>query len=163
LHLLWTAPLATLALVANTRCQVEEFFEDCQTYLDMAQDETRSWIGWHHPMTLVGRMHRFVTLVRKRFQREVPELRLDRPVRLREAALEEPELRLTRAIAGGLPPAAERSGQEVACQDLAGQTPAPQIPAVVEVAKHAAERSDSECLSRLISLMIGRGLPIANG
>jgi SRSO17 transposase len=91
-------PISTLALVACTRCQVEEFFEDCKSYLGMTQYETRSWVGWHHHMTLVGLAHLFVTLTRRRLQRQVPELTLDRTVRLLEAALEEPELRLPRAV-----------------------------------------------------------------
>jgi SRSO17 transposase len=92
-------PLATLALVACTRCRVEEFFEDCKSYLGMTQYETRSWVGWHHHMTLVGLAHLFVTLTRRRLQHQVPELTLDRTVRLLEAALEEPELKLPRAVA----------------------------------------------------------------
>jgi SRSO17 transposase len=91
--------IATLAPVACTRCRVEEFFEDCKSYLGMAQYETRSWVGWHHHMTLVGLAHLFVTLTRRRLQHQVPELTLDRTVRLLEAALEEPELRLPRAVA----------------------------------------------------------------
>jgi SRSO17 transposase len=63
-------PLSTLALVACTRCRVEEFFEDCKSYLGMAQYETRSWAGWHHHMTLVGLAHLFVTLARKRLQKK---------------------------------------------------------------------------------------------
>jgi SRSO17 transposase len=62
-------PLSTLALVACTRCRVEEFFEDCKGYLGMTQYETRSWIGWHHHMALVGLAHLFVTLARKRLQK----------------------------------------------------------------------------------------------
>ena len=50
-------PLGVLALVACTRCRVEEFFEDGKSYLGMAQYETRSWVGWHHHMTLVGLAH----------------------------------------------------------------------------------------------------------
>jgi SRSO17 transposase len=92
-------PRTTLALVACTRCQVEEFLEDGKSYLGMAEYETRSWVGWHHHMTLVGLAHLFVTLVRKHLRAEVPELTLDRTVRLLEAALEEPRLRLVRAIA----------------------------------------------------------------
>jgi SRSO17 transposase len=92
-------PRSTLALVACTRCQVEEFLEDSKSYLGMAQYETRSYVGWHHHMTLVGLAHLFVTLTRKRLRRETPELTLDRTVRLLEAALEEPELRLERATA----------------------------------------------------------------
>jgi SRSO17 transposase len=92
-------PRTTLAQVACTRSQVEEFFEDGKSYLGMAQYETRSWVGWHHHMTLVALAHLFVILVRRRLQRDVPELTLDRTVRLLEAALGEPELRLVRAIA----------------------------------------------------------------
>jgi SRSO17 transposase len=62
--------LSTLALVACTRCRVEEFFEDCKSYLGMSQYETRSWAGWHHHMTLVGLAHLFVTLARKRLQKK---------------------------------------------------------------------------------------------
>ena len=57
----------------------------------MAQYETRSWVGWHHHMTLVGLAHLFVTLARGASEK-VPELTLDRTVRLLEAALAEPEL-----------------------------------------------------------------------
>src|SRR3954447_9185032 len=62
-------PIATLALVACTRHRVEDFFEDCKSYLGMAQYETRSWAGWHHHMALVGLAHLFVTLTRRRLQR----------------------------------------------------------------------------------------------
>jgi SRSO17 transposase len=63
-------PLSTLALVACTRCRVEEFFEDCKGYLGMTQYETRSWVGWHHHMALVGLAHLFVTLARQRLRRK---------------------------------------------------------------------------------------------
>jgi SRSO17 transposase len=64
-------PLSTLALVACTRCRVEEFFEDCKSYLGMTQYETRSWVGWHHHMTLVGLAHLFVTLAQKRLSKKL--------------------------------------------------------------------------------------------
>ena len=35
----------------------------------MAQYETRSWVGWHHHMTLVGLAHLFVTLARGRLRK----------------------------------------------------------------------------------------------
>jgi SRSO17 transposase len=63
-------PLSTLALVACTRCRVEEFFEDCKSYLGMTQYETRSWVGWHHHIALVGLAHLFVTLARKRLRKK---------------------------------------------------------------------------------------------
>ena len=63
-------PLSTLALVACTRCRVEEFFEACKSYLGMAQYEVRSDVGWHHHMALVGLAHLFVTLARGRLKRK---------------------------------------------------------------------------------------------
>ena len=63
-------PLSTLVLVACTRFRVEEFFEDCKSYLGMTQYETRSYVGWHHHMTLVGLAHLFVTLARRRLRKK---------------------------------------------------------------------------------------------
>jgi SRSO17 transposase len=31
----------------------------------MSQYETRSWVGWHHHMSLVGMAHLFITLTRR--------------------------------------------------------------------------------------------------
>jgi SRSO17 transposase len=63
-------PLSVMALVACTRHQVEDFFEDTKSYLGLAQYETRSWVGWHHHMTLVGLAHLFVTVTRLRLKKK---------------------------------------------------------------------------------------------
>jgi SRSO17 transposase len=55
-------PLGVLAQVACTRHEVEGYFEDAKGHLGMAQSETRSWIGWHHRMSLVATAHLFITL-----------------------------------------------------------------------------------------------------
>jgi SRSO17 transposase len=56
--------LEVLARVACSRHKVEDFFEDAKSYLGMAQYETRSWVGWHHHMSLMAMAHLFVTLTR---------------------------------------------------------------------------------------------------
>jgi SRSO17 transposase len=61
--------LDVLALVACSRCRVEEFFESCKSYLGMAQYETRSYVGWHHHRALVAVAHLFVTLTRVRLKK----------------------------------------------------------------------------------------------
>jgi SRSO17 transposase len=58
-------PLEVLAHVACTRHEVEDYFEDAKSYLGMAQYETRSWVGWHHHMSLVAMAHLFITLTRR--------------------------------------------------------------------------------------------------
>ncbi len=60
-----STPPEVLARVACTRHKVEDFFEDAKSYLGMAQYETRSWVGWHHHMSLVAMAHLFVTLTRR--------------------------------------------------------------------------------------------------
>jgi hypothetical protein len=91
-------PLEVLAQVACTRHEVEEYLEDAKSYLGMAQDETRSWIGWHHHMSLVGMAHLFITLTRRDLKKKTPELTLDRTVRLLQRAMEVPGLSLELAL-----------------------------------------------------------------
>ena len=55
--------------------------------------------------------------------------------------------------AGGLPRATQRGGQEVAYQDLAGQTPGRQIPAAVELA--AMLLSSARTASRQVGVVGG--------
>jgi SRSO17 transposase len=93
-----TTPLEVLAQVACTRHRVEEFLEDAKTYLGMTQYETRSWIGWHHHMSLVAMAHLFITLTRLDLQKETPELTLDRVVRLLWSAIGVPKLSVEAAI-----------------------------------------------------------------
>jgi SRSO17 transposase len=93
-----TTPLEVLARVACSRHKVEEFFEDAKSYLGMAQYETRSWIGWHHHMSLVALAHLFITLTRRDLQKKTPELTLDRVVRLLWSAIGVPQLSIEAAI-----------------------------------------------------------------
>jgi SRSO17 transposase len=60
-----STPRKVLAEVACTRHAVEDYFEDAKSYLGMAQYETRSWVGWHHHMSLVAMAHLFLTLTRR--------------------------------------------------------------------------------------------------
>jgi SRSO17 transposase len=60
-----STPLGVLAGVACTRHEVEDYFEDAKSYLGMAQYETRSYVGWHHHMSLVAMAHLFITLTRR--------------------------------------------------------------------------------------------------
>ena len=91
-------PLGVLAEVACTRHAVEDYFEDAKSYLGMAQYETRSWVGWHHHMSLVAMAHLFITLTRRDLRKETPELTLDRTVRLLQRAFAVPGLTLEIAV-----------------------------------------------------------------
>jgi SRSO17 transposase len=82
--------LETLALVSGCRYRVEEVFEDAKGRLGMSQYETRSWVGWHHHMSLVALAHLFVTLTRQRLQkgaRPGPRPKASSPARHRRSHL----------------------------------------------------------------------------
>ena len=69
-------PLEPLALVTGTRWRVEEYFENGQGELGMADCEVRGWTSWHHQMSLVALAHLFVTLTKTDLTKEFPELTL---------------------------------------------------------------------------------------
>ena len=87
-------PLETMALVTGSRWPVEEFFEDAKGKLGMAHYEARSWMSWHHHMSLVALAHLYVMQVRRDLKRKIPELTLDMAMRLLQAALPRPQLNL---------------------------------------------------------------------
>ena len=70
--------IAALSLVrmSGMRWPVELSFEEGKTELGMDQYETRSWLGWHHHMTLVMLAHHFLVWVRVRWAERAPALTL---------------------------------------------------------------------------------------
>lgn len=63
-------PLEILAVVSGCRQRVEEYFEDGKTHFGMGHYECRSWLGWHHHMTLVALAHLLVTKTRRRLKKK---------------------------------------------------------------------------------------------
>ena len=61
-----SCPQATLVKMCGARWPVELCFAESKGELGMDHYETRSWLGWHHHMTLVALAHHF--LVRLRVQ-----------------------------------------------------------------------------------------------
>lgn len=54
---------------ATLRWPIEQSFQECKSFLGMADYETRSYVGWHRHMLLVMVAHLFVLEVRHRFQK----------------------------------------------------------------------------------------------
>ncbi len=75
-----TAPADTphpeLVRIAGMRWPVETALEDGKDGLGMDEYMVRSWIGWHHHMTVCILAHHFLVRVQKRFQKEAPALTL---------------------------------------------------------------------------------------
>jgi SRSO17 transposase len=57
-------PLERLVGLAKLRWRVEHDYRELKDALGLDHFEGRSWLGWHHHVTLVSVAHAFVTLER---------------------------------------------------------------------------------------------------
>lgn len=65
-------PCTALVRVAGMRWPVETAIEDGKDNLGMDEYMVRSWLGWHHHMTLCILAHHFLVRVQKRLKRGLP-------------------------------------------------------------------------------------------
>jgi len=69
--------LATLARMSGARWPVELCFAESKNELGLDHYETRSWLGWHHHMTLVALAHHFLVQLRVQLHGCAPALTLE--------------------------------------------------------------------------------------
>jgi SRSO17 transposase len=93
-----STPLETLALVASTRHQVEQFFEEAKGSLGLAHYEARGWTSWHHHMSLVALAHLFLMQTRRDLKASQPTMTLPLTLELVRSALQRPRLNEDDAI-----------------------------------------------------------------
>jgi SRSO17 transposase len=62
-------PVAALVRVAGMRWPIETAFEESKGGLGLDHYEVRSWLGWHHHMTLCLLAHHFLVRARQRVKR----------------------------------------------------------------------------------------------
>lgn len=67
-----STPLEEMVRACRERHRVEECFEHAKGEAGLAQYEVRSWIGWHHHMTLSLLAAWFVTLEQRRLEKKYP-------------------------------------------------------------------------------------------
>ena len=101
-YYLCNAPEAidTLRLVrmSGMRWPIELTFEVGKDDLGMDQYETRSWLGWHHHMTLIMLAHQFLVWVRVQWQELAPALTLAQVQLLVTSVILKPVLDAARAL-----------------------------------------------------------------
>ncbi|MBV7336840.1 IS701 family transposase [Chloroflexi bacterium TSY] len=90
--------LDDFATVSALRWPIETIFEQAKQFLGLNEYETRSWLGWHHHMTLV--ILAFGFLARSQFflKYDAPALTLPQVVELLHAVLPKPVLTLAETI-----------------------------------------------------------------
>lgn len=63
--------LSTLIRVSGMRWPIEICFEDGKQLLGMGSYEVRSWVGWHHHMTLCLLAHHFLVRLQQEFKKKL--------------------------------------------------------------------------------------------
>lgn len=82
--------LVTLAQMSGARWPVELCFAESKDEVGLDHYETRSWVGWHHHMTLVALAHHFLVRLRVQLQPVADALTLDQVRLLLSSVLPRP-------------------------------------------------------------------------
>ncbi len=67
-------PTSEFIRLSGMRWPIETTFEESKSEVGLDHYEMRSWLGWHHHMSLVSLAHHFLVRLRIRFQDQAPAL-----------------------------------------------------------------------------------------
>jgi SRSO17 transposase len=84
-------PLTDFVRASGMRWPIESCFEESKQDIGLGDYQLRSWLGWHHHMTLVILAHFFLVRVQQRMQPNVPHLTLPQAILLLKAVLPQPK------------------------------------------------------------------------
>ena len=91
-------PLATFVRVAGLRWPIESCFEEGKQELGLGDYQVRSWVGWHHHMTLCILAHFFLVRIQRHLQDRAPKLTLPQAILLLKAVLPQPQFDLETTV-----------------------------------------------------------------
>ena len=89
--------LATFVWLSGMRWPVETCFEHGKQEIGLGDYQVRSWIGWHHHMTLCILAHFFLVRMQLRLQDKAPKLTLPQAILLLKVALTQSQLDAAKA------------------------------------------------------------------
>ena len=87
-----------LVRVSGMRWPIETCFENGKQEVGFGDYQLRSWVGWHHHMTLCTLAHFFLVRLQIRLKDEAPKLTLPQAILLLKAALAQPQPDAAKAI-----------------------------------------------------------------
>jgi hypothetical protein len=91
-------PIESFARLSVMRQPIESCFEEGKQELGMSDYQVRSYLGWHHHMTLVILAHFFLVRLKLRLKEKAPQLTLPQTVLLLKASLPQPKFDLDKAL-----------------------------------------------------------------
>ena len=90
--------LSTFAWLSGMRWPIETCFENGKQEVGLGDYQLRSWLGWHHHVTLCILAHFFLVRLQIRLKDEAPYLTLPQAIVLLKAALAQPQPNAAKAI-----------------------------------------------------------------
>ena len=90
--------LAAFVRVTGLRWPIESCFEEGKQELGLGDYQVRSWVGWHHHMTLCILAHFFLVRIQRRLQDKAPKLTLPQAILLLKAVLPQPQFDLETTV-----------------------------------------------------------------
>ena len=84
-------PLTDFVRASGMRWPIESCFEESKQDIGLGDYQLRSWLGWHHHMTLVILAHFFLVRVQQRMRPKTPHLTLPQAILLLKAVLPQPK------------------------------------------------------------------------
>lgn len=91
-------PLTAFVRVTGLRWPIESCFEEGKQELGLGDYQVRSWLGWHHHMTLCILAHFFLVRIQRRLQDKAPMLTLPQAILLLKAVLPQPQFDLETTV-----------------------------------------------------------------
>ena len=90
--------LTAFVRVTGLRWPIESCFEEGKQELGLGDYQVRSWVGWHHHMTLCILAHFFLVRIQRRLQDKAPKLTLPQAILLLKAILPQPQFDLETTV-----------------------------------------------------------------
>jgi SRSO17 transposase len=90
--------LTAFVRVTGLRWPIESCFEEGKQELGLGDYQVRSWVGWHHHMTLCILAHFFLVRIQRRLQDKAPKLTLPQAILLLKAVLPQPQFDLEATV-----------------------------------------------------------------
>jgi len=84
-------PLTKLAQISGMRWPIETCFEEGKQELGLGDYQVRSWVGWHHHMTLCILAHFFLVRIQRRLQDKALNITLPQAILLLKSVLTQPK------------------------------------------------------------------------
>jgi SRSO17 transposase len=90
--------LPAFVRVSGLRWPIESCFEEGKQELGLGDYQVRSWLGWHHHMTLCILAYFFLVRIQRRLRDKAPKLTLPQAILLLKAVLPQPQFDLETTV-----------------------------------------------------------------